>query len=170
MASYFFDTNALVKAYIYEPDGSDWVLGVISAKMPAHQLFVSEIARVEIPSALYKIERARDHAQEITNLAVNRFERHLDAENDYRRSLYTILLINNAVLTEAQRLLRDYRSGQPKGLRSLDALQLACALRARKTLPPEEQLQMVFVTIDKQLAGCAANEGLATFNPTHTAP
>ena len=75
MASYFFDTNALIKAYIYEPGGSDWVLGVISAKQPEHQLFISEIARVEIPSALYKIERARGYAQEITNLAVNRFER-----------------------------------------------------------------------------------------------
>jgi predicted nucleic acid-binding protein len=115
MASYFFDTNALVKAYIYEPDGSDWVLGVISAKQPTHQLFVCEIARVEIPSTLYKIERSRGHAQVITNLAINRFERHLDVENDYRRSLYTILLINNAVLTEAQRLLRAYRSGQQRG-------------------------------------------------------
>jgi hypothetical protein len=67
-------------------------------------------------------------------------------------------------------LLRDYRSGTPKGLRSLDALQLACAMRARKTLAPEEQPQMVFVTIDKQLSGCAANEGFATFNPVHTAP
>jgi predicted nucleic acid-binding protein len=170
MASYFFDTNALVKAYIYEPDGSDWILGVISAKQPAHQLFISEIARVEIPSALYKIERARSHAQEITNLAVNRFERHLDTENDYRRALYTILLINNALLAEAQRLLRAYRSGAPKGLRTLDALQLACAVRAHKTLALEEQSQMVFVTIDKQLSGCAANEGFVTFNPTHTAP
>jgi predicted nucleic acid-binding protein len=170
MASYFFDTNALVKAYIYEPDGSDWMLGVISAKQPSHQLFISEIARVEIPSALYKIEWARGYAQEITSLAVNRFERHLNADNGYRKSLYTILLINDAVLTEAQRLLRDYRSGQPKGLRSLDALQLACALRARKTLPPEEQSRLTFVTIDKQLAGCAANEGFITFNPTHTAP
>jgi predicted nucleic acid-binding protein len=170
MASYFFDTNALVKAYIYEPDGSDWVLGVISAKQPSHQLFISEIARVEIPSALYKIERARGYAQEITNLAINRFERHLNAENGYRNALYTILLINDAVLTEAQQLLRAYRSGTPKGLRSLDALQLACALRARKLLAPEDQPQMVFVTIDKQLSGCASNEGFVTFNPTHTAP
>jgi len=170
MASYFFATNALIKAYIYEPSGSDWVLGVISAKQPAHQLFISEIARVEIPSALYKIERAHGYAQKITNLAINRFERHRDAENDYRRSLYTILLINNAVLAEPQRLLRAYRAGIPKGLRSLDALQLACAVRARKTLAPEEQAQMVFVTIDKQLSGCASNEGFVTFNPTHTAP
>jgi hypothetical protein len=27
MASHFFDTNPLVKAYIYEPDGSEWALG-----------------------------------------------------------------------------------------------------------------------------------------------
>ena len=100
----------------------------------------------------------------------SRFERHLDADNGYRHSLYTILLINDAVLVEAQRLLRAYRSGTPKGLRSLDALQLACAIRARKTLAPEEQPQMVFVTIDKQLSGCAANEDFVTFNPTHTSP
>jgi predicted nucleic acid-binding protein len=62
MASYFFDTNALVKAYVYEPDGSDWVLGVIGVKQPANQLFISEIAHVEIPSALYKIERAHGYA------------------------------------------------------------------------------------------------------------
>lgn len=170
MASYFFDTNALVKAYIYEPDGSDWVLGVISAKQPAHQILVSEIARIEIPSALYKIERIRGHAQEITNLAVNRFERHPNADNGYRNALYTILLLNDAILTEARRLLLTYRSGTPKGLRSLDAIQLASALRACKTLAPEDQAQMVFVTIDKQLSGCAANEGFVTFNPFHTAP
>jgi hypothetical protein len=37
-------------------------------------------------------------------------------------------------------------------------------------LTPEEQAAMTFVTIDKQLAGCAANEGFLTFNPTHIAP
>jgi hypothetical protein len=80
--------------------------GAISAKRPAHRLFISEIACAEIPSALYKIERAHSHAQETANLASNRFERHRDAENDDRRSLDTILVINNAVLSESQRPLR----------------------------------------------------------------
>jgi hypothetical protein len=70
-------------------------------------------------------------------------------------------------------LLRAYRSGAPKGVRSLGALQLACAIRARKTLTPEEQPQMVFMTIDARLSGRASNEGLQTsiprtLNPTHT--
>jgi hypothetical protein len=56
---------------------------------------------------------ARSHLQEITNLAINRFERRLNAENGYRHAIYTILLINDAVLAEAQRLLRDNRSGMP---------------------------------------------------------
>ncbi|HLY30779.1 MAG TPA: hypothetical protein VKQ36_07105 [Ktedonobacterales bacterium] len=92
MAIYYFDTNALIKLYIFDAT-SYWAIGIEAQKKPLYRLIVSEIARVEIPSAMYKIGRINPNveAAEI-DLGIRRFKRHLSAATSYRRSRSTICL------------------------------------------------------------------------------
>lgn len=165
MATYFFDTNALIKFYVFDAT-SYWAIGVEGQKRPRNRLIVSEIVRVEIPSAMYKIGRMVPmvDASEI-DLGLRRFRRHLRAEASYRRSRFMVCLLNELVLQQADTLLEKYRAGQPKALHSLDALHLASALIARQTLAEHERASMVFVSAGRQLRGCAQAEGFAAQDP-----
>lgn len=49
MADYFFDSSALVKAYIAEA-GTDWVRTILDH--PQHRMSISALAEVEVTSAL----------------------------------------------------------------------------------------------------------------------
>ena len=49
MADYFFDSSALVKAYIAEA-GTDWVRTILDD--PQHRISISALAEVEVISAL----------------------------------------------------------------------------------------------------------------------
>ncbi|HUY75880.1 MAG TPA: type II toxin-antitoxin system VapC family toxin [Ktedonobacterales bacterium] len=167
MATYYFDTNALIKLYIFDTT-SYWAVGVESQKTPQNRLIVSEIARVEIPSAMYKIGRINPNVDvaEI-DLGIRRFKRHMSAGTNYRRSRFTVSILNETVLNQADILLEKYRTGQPKALHSLDALHLASAMIIRNTLPEPERASMVFVSADKQLRGCAQNEGFEVIDPNN---
>ena len=49
MADCFFDSSALVKAYIAE-NGTDWVRAILND--PQHSISISALAEVEVTSAL----------------------------------------------------------------------------------------------------------------------
>ncbi len=167
MPVHFFDTNALVKAYIYEP-GSPWVNGVMAVKIPPPHIYISELARIEVLSTLYKIERVRGYSSAFTDSAVNMFKRDLRLSMPTRRyRIYELVPLSDAVLTLAGTLLQKYRTGTPYALRSLDAIQLASAQLARSSLPSAEQADMTFVTVDRQLRGAAGAEGFQPINPEH---
>jgi len=52
MTTCFLDTNALVKLYAFDST-SYWTIGIVASKHPRHPIVVSEIVRIEVPSALY---------------------------------------------------------------------------------------------------------------------
>jgi hypothetical protein len=98
MATYFLDTNALVKLYAFDST-SYWTIGIVASKRPRHRIVVSEIVQVELPSALYKLEHITpgiDAAQ--TDLALKRFAHDLRADNQFRRSRFTVMLLNASLL------------------------------------------------------------------------
>ena len=165
MAIYFLDTNALVKLYAFDST-SYRTIGIVASKRPRHRIVVSEIVQVELPSALYKLERITpeiDAAQ--TNLALKRFARDLRTDDQFRRSRFTVMFLNTTRLEQATLLLDTYRSGKPKALHTLDALHLASALVAQALAPEPERANFYFVSADKQLRGCAADQGLAVIDP-----
>lgn len=171
MVSYFFDTSAIIKAYRFEP-GTDWINGVIGQR-PSPRIFISELARVEVPSALHRIEREKHIDEAMTNWAYNRFERDVRlSEPIYKHRKYIVLSLTSMIIERAAGLLEKYRRGSPNALRSLDAIQLACAIMARDTLAASEREEMAFVTADRQLMGSAGNEGFTAINPVFptTAP
>jgi hypothetical protein len=129
---------------------------------------VSEIVQVELPSALYKLERIDpgiDMAQ--TDLALKRFERDLRADNLFRRSRFTVVFLTTTRLEQATLLLESYRFGKPKALHTLDALHLTSALIAHAMLPETERATFSFASADKQLRGYATDQGLAVIDPNY---
>ncbi len=162
--TYFFDSSAIIKAYVYEP-GSDWVNALMRTRNPSPRIFIAELARVEVASTLYRIERENQVDVALTNWARNKFEHDLRTQQGYRGARYIVVYLTADILSRATTLLEHYRSGTPHALRSLDSIQLASALVARNTLPSAEQGEMRFVTLDRQLSGCATHEGFAVVNP-----
>jgi predicted nucleic acid-binding protein len=117
---------------------------------------------------LYKIERIRGYSPAFTDTAINSFARDLRLSAPSRRlRVYEITVLSDAVLTLAETLLENYRSGKPFALRSLDAIQLASAKVARAALSSTEHADFAFVTADRQLRGVAGVEGLQTTDPEH---
>lgn len=99
------------------------------AGKPPPDVYISELARVELPSALYKVERIGGYSQALTDTALNRLYADLRLSAPARRlRVFEIVPLSDQVLTLADGLLRKYRTGKPYALRSLDAIQLASAV------------------------------------------
>jgi len=71
------------------------------------------------------------------------------------RSQYWVIQIDRSILLSAGRLVEKHR------LRTLDAIQLACALRAIGTVSQA----ITFISADNNLLTATANEGFSTDNP-----
>lgn len=107
----YFDTSALVKFFHKEP-GTDIVSSLV--KNEKNEIYVSELAKIEFLSVLYRKFRNNEIKDEKLDQAVAGFEEQLN--NFYIEPL------RHAVVNEAEQLLRKY--GKIHGLRTLDALQL----------------------------------------------
>lgn len=60
MADYFFDSSALVKAYVAET-GTNWVRTILDD--PQHRISISALAEVEVISALTRRFNEGDNTQ-----------------------------------------------------------------------------------------------------------
>ncbi|HEU4808872.1 MAG TPA: type II toxin-antitoxin system VapC family toxin [Homoserinimonas sp.] len=141
--SVFADSSAIVKLYSDE-EGSRSIrnLGVMA---------VSEIARVEVPAALWRKHRMSQLSLESVTVLVRTFE------GDYAGHAVsgTILLpiaVTSAVIERAAGLLAS------SGLRAYDALQLASALAARDADPECS----TFAAFDSELRTAAAYQGFTS--------
>ena len=125
----FCDSSALVKLIVDEPEST-----ALRQNLETYSYVVaSELAVVEVPRAV----RRRDP----NSVAMaHRLIRNLE-----------IVSLDQSVLEQAAAL-------DPAELRSLDALQLACALRLANLDP-------VFIAYDKRIVQAAAASGLRTLSP-----
>jgi predicted nucleic acid-binding protein len=143
---YFVDTSALAKRYLDEV-GSNWILGWIEP--PAGNIVVvSELANIEMFSMFAR--RQREGKLTSVSIASLRIDFLLHVEQEY-----LTVLLDSAIVRQAQTLLTTY------SLRTLDAIQLACALQAVSTLG----ISMTFVSADNNLLAAAHAEGFVTDNP-----
>ncbi len=130
----FLDTSAFVKRYVEEP-GSDAVAAVLAE---AEDLVVSSLCLPECISAFRRLTRDGH----VSEGEYERLKNHLLGDLDDAAVCH--------VVPEVLELAVDHLERHP--LRTLDALQLACA---RATLPD------LFVTADRKQAEAARMEGLA---------
>ena len=146
MASYYFDTSALLKLYIDE-QGTEEVLSIVEDPIPNDMAIVG-LTVLECRSAIRRRERSGEISKSHADQAIDRIE------ND-ALSRYFVQPLTEAVLDEARRLL-DLRP-----LKALDALQLAGCLSIRTSVAPP----LTFVCADTRLCDAARLEGVDTINP-----
>lgn len=139
MKKLFIDTSALLKLYHFEAD-SPRILQLISDSVA--ELHLSELAKVEFHSAVWKKVRTGDLPPEAADELLNSFKA------DYGK--FHWIEVNGVMLEAACQALNAYGPG---GRRSLDAIQLACALSVRGTMTE-------FLTTDALLKSFFVREGL----------
>jgi uncharacterized protein len=141
----FFDTSALVKVF-HQEKGSEVVTSLIKAK--ENEAWISELARIEFMSALFRRLRNREINDERLNEAVIGFEELL--------YFFNVEPLGEAILREAELLLKKY--GKRKRLRSLDAPQMG-------TFSLISERGWYLVAADDILCEIAKDMGFAALNP-----
>jgi predicted nucleic acid-binding protein len=149
MARYFLDTSALVKHYHTEV-GTPKVRAILDE--PGGECLISRLAVVEMLSAF--VSKVR-----IGAFSIGGFYR-LRGQflADVKQRMFRPVRLLNADFQLACDLVGMH--GPSRQLRTLDALQLAVALRVHRVKPIDH-----FVCADQRLCGIAAAEGLAVIDP-----
>jgi predicted nucleic acid-binding protein len=146
LSQFFIDTSALAKRYLSET-GSNWVRSWINPEAN-NEIIISALATVEIHSLLMRREREGSITSLERTSMLNDFQEHVQDE-------YLIIDLDDEVLDRARNLLSRH------SLRTLDALQLACALEVSHLL----QIIPTFLSADTRLRTAAAAESLPADDP-----
>jgi uncharacterized protein len=136
VADYFFDTSALVKAYIAEI-GTTWVRQILDN--PQHRIWIAALTKVEVVAALTR----RFHVGDLTQQQLNQGSS--DALQDCADFLAVPIIID--VIDRAVALAQRYN------LRTYDAVQLSTAMEARDALLTNlsSPIDFTVVSADMQL-------------------
>lgn len=140
-AGVFADSSALVKLYADEQQSDD-VRGL-------SHLVVSQLARVEVPAALWRKHRMGELAAADAAVLVADFEADYFGDAD-APPRFSVVAVTASVLDTAAHLVGVH------GLRAYDAMQLASALAVADAVPEG----MDFLAYDGALSAAAAAEGL----------
>lgn len=114
----FIDTSSLFKFY-YPESGSDAVEARLAE---AERLSISELSRVEFSSIVARKVRMKEIGRKQYTRLMSAFD------EDCLSRIYVMIPVNGEVLDEARSLME--RLGLQHPLRTLDSLQLACAMRS----------------------------------------
>lgn len=132
----FFDTSSLFKLYHKEADTA--ILLKFLDKNPDFNIYLSELTLVEMYSAILKKVR-------MGHLSTEESQRFL-AVIDKDIKEYLFVPLNLSILHQSQQLILDHGL---KGLRSLDAIQLASAITVRSSidlvLTGDNALKSIFI-------------------------
>ena len=136
----FADTSAVVKLYVPEVGAEALPVG--------EAMVITELTRVELPSAIWRKSRNGDLSVEDASTLVSAFE--LDYYgDDVDQPRFAVVRLTDPVLAEAARLVAV------SDLRSSDAIQLASAVQARRV----DETIASFTTFDARLRPAAAAHG-----------
>lgn len=110
--NYFFDTSALVKLY-HKEKGTDTVLGIYKSR---DKIAISELARVEFYSTIYRKYRDGEIELKTLNILIKKF----DSDSEER---YDVLNFSPGITEQAQDFISKF--GKSRGIRTLDSIQLS---------------------------------------------
>lgn len=136
------DSSALVK--LYSDESGHRVVRRLAA------MVVSQVARVEVPAALWRKQRTGQLSAAEVQVLVADFESDWFGTPD-EQSRFAVVALVPGVLEDAARLTGTH------GLRALDAIQLASGRAARAAAPSCG----TFAALDERLRAAAAAEGFA---------
>ncbi len=143
---FFVDTSSLAKRYLNET-GSRWVLSWIEPPTE-NIIIVSELTQVEIYSIFAR--RQREQTLNAANAVILQTDFLFHAQKEY-----LVVPIDTDILIQARQLLIKHP------LRTLDAIQLSCAMQAVALLGSP----ITFISSDKNLLAAAVAEGFVTDDP-----
>jgi len=138
--STFADSSALVKLYADEA-GHEQVRGMVS-------IAVAQLARVEVPAALWRKQRMGELSANDARLLTADFEADYFG-TDAEAPRFAAVIAAGSLLDEAARLCASH------GLRAYDAVQLSSALAVRRV----DGSCTEFAAFDRSLRTAAATEG-----------
>jgi uncharacterized protein len=143
----FADSSALVTRYAAEPRQA--------APGRPDEIIVSVLARVEVPSAIWRKQRMGELTSEDAALLVAAFEADYFGTGNEAGGFLAVP-VRSAILARATRLVAAHP------LRAYDAIQLASALAVAEVVPELTG----FAVLDRQLRAAAAAEGLSPLPPS----
>lgn len=150
MASYFFDSSALVKRYVNEA-GTVWVTSLIDPAA-GHEIFLARLSGVEVLSAIKRRQRLGTTSQQDAQVAISNFRADFAA-------FFTVLEISALLISEAMSLAEQH------DLRGYDAVQLAAALEVYRRRAALGLPLSALVSADNALNEAGLAEGLRVENP-----
>ena len=150
MATYFLDTSAIIKRYIFEP-GQAWILSLCHPAQ-GHDLYISQDALIEVVAAICR--RAREKS-----ISIAERDRLITVFRQDSKQDYNIWPVTTDLYHAAGDLCRSHR------LRAYDAVQLACILALRQYSLANLAPDPIFVCADAGLLDIAGSEGLQVENP-----
>lgn len=158
MRHYFFDTSALTRLYVVEP-GSRRVQDMVrSARVdpPSSRVVVSDFIHPEATSALRQMATGPNAAKRgLSRAALRSAFASLDLDLSPRSRF--VIYPTTSLIQDAVAIVRRH------GLRASDAVHLATAVFARRSLQPWEEFY--FGSADQQLNAAAQAEGLEVIDP-----
>lgn len=110
--TYFFDTSALVKIFSNEPGSAKVKEFVIN---PKAECWISDLAFVELYSALFRKFRNNEITQQQLEVAASGIKEQLNT--------FIIFPLEKSIIEESINLIKEY--GKVYGLRTLDALHIS---------------------------------------------
>lgn len=144
----FLDTNAILKLYHHEA-GSDLLMQFLRKAPIQSVLIVSDISRIEFHSAIMRRVRTKEIDLNVAKQILVMFDQDI--------SFFHVEKVSDPVKNFAVELLDSIADS--KGLRTLDAIQLAAAIFSHQRLPLH-----FFVTSDRALL-TIAQEFFPVFDP-----
>lgn len=143
----YLDTSSLFKLY-HEEQGTEELEKVFS-QTEITEIYLSELAKVEFTSTIWKRVRTREITSEQAQITLELFE------SDF--SKYNFVTTNSLILEQARNLVTKYGI---EGLRTLDSIQLSTCIALKEEVD-------AFYTADKLLQTLIEKEGLPTKMPSH---
>jgi uncharacterized protein len=149
MSSYYFDTSALVKLYVFET-GSRWIKGIYDAY--DDEIALAIIGVTEAAAALARRNRIGELPARHQGFLYHR----LLSDSKTRFNLF---IIDDALAFQAAELTQRHP------LRGYDSIHLASALKLNQQLVTNGLAPLTFLSADAVLCSAAISEGLAADNP-----
>jgi len=148
MATFYFDTSAVVKRY-HKELGTDVLDKIFELK--EHGFAASFWTLLEFIVAFSTRKRRGQLSREAFNMTVSRFLRDV-------LERFTIISVNDEIVASAIPLAIRH------ALPSADCLQLAGAINLKRALQPARE-KLVLLCSDKDLCKAAREEGIEYINP-----
>ena len=147
---FYADSSVLVKLHVREI-GTEWLKSLV-AEPATTRIITTTLSIVEVLSSLNRHRRENSITRKEYSQIAEDFQ--IIANNEYR-----LIQLTPTIIIESQRILENYP------LRAGDAIQLASAVVARKTVTKAKLASPIFLTSDNKLLNAAIAEGFTTDNP-----